>query len=243
MNKTAQTGQDDNFVHNKLLSRNNRLYWLGRYNERVYTTVKYIMGFYDLSIESGKTDYETFCRKLSIPSDVYSNTADFFRKYIFDIKNFDSIAANADYMLGNGMVLRETISSDTLSYLQMAVNALNLASKSSNINVQLQWVLDDIMAFRGSFDDFMENERLRNIVKCGISVERISLYTRLGIHREELETELHKLLNRSYKTNLNSNDKIREKIFNITIGSDIPFSQRRIPAEKILDCVENLFVV
>ncbi|MDR0943935.1 MAG: succinylglutamate desuccinylase/aspartoacylase family protein [Ruminococcus sp.] len=45
----------------------NRLFWLGRYNERVLTTLKYILNLYDKSIDS-EIDIDGYCRKLNIPN-------------------------------------------------------------------------------------------------------------------------------------------------------------------------------
>ena len=105
-------------------------------------------------------------------------------------------------MLGNGMVLRETITSPTLAYLQMAHSAMELAARSEAPGVELQWVLDDIMAFRGSFDDSVEAETTRNITKVGSLVERISLMLRLDWQLPRLERELLKLLARLRRTDL-----------------------------------------
>jgi hypothetical protein len=46
----------------------------------------------------------------------------------------------------------------------MAVTAMELAAKSSGPAVELQWVLDDIMAFRGSCEENIEEEINRNII-------------------------------------------------------------------------------
>lgn len=105
-------------------------------------------------------------------------------------------------MLGNGMVLRETITSPTLAYLQMAHMALGMAESSEAPLVELQWVMDDIMAFRGSFDDSVEAETTRNITKVGSLVERISLMLRLDWQLPRLERELLKLLARLRRTDL-----------------------------------------
>lgn len=58
------------------------------------------------------------------------------------------------------------------------------------------------MAFRGSYDDFIENENMRNIIKCGSGVERISLSLSLSYHLKAVATEIHKLLRRLEKTKL-----------------------------------------
>ena len=109
---------------------------------------------------------------------------------------------SVEAMLGNGMVLRETITSPTLAYLQMAHMALGMAESSEAPLVELQWVMDDIMAFRGSFDDSVEAETTRNITKVGSLVERISLMLRLDWQLPRLERELLKLLGRLRRTYL-----------------------------------------
>lgn len=109
---------------------------------------------------------------------------------------------SVEAMLGNGMVLRETITSPTLAYLQMAHMALGMAESSEAPLVELQWVMDDIMAFRGSFDDSVEAETTRNITKVGSLVERISLMLRLDWQLPRLERELLKLLARLRRTDL-----------------------------------------
>ena len=137
------------------LSKQNRLFWLGRYAERVYTTTQYMMKQYDRLIDGETVDYETFCQKMGIPC-AYDSGDDFCRRYLFDSTSPYSVQSGVEAMLGNGMVLRETITSPTLAYLQMAHSAMELAARSEAPGVELQWVLDDIMAFRGSFDDSVE---------------------------------------------------------------------------------------
>jgi uncharacterized alpha-E superfamily protein len=218
------------------LSKPNRLYWLGRYNERVYTSLKYMLKVYDTTIDGEPVDYPDICERLEMPC-VYRSSEDFFQRYVFDIDNYDSIARSADYMLGNGMVLRETLSSETLSYLQMAVNALTLGATSPSPAVSIQWVLDDIMAFRGSYQDYMVDETLRNIIRCGISVERISMYGRLSINPDEAVNEVKKLVGRMHKTTLSIYGPSEDVLLAIAMGNT---STR--PAQ-VVKSVESLFVV
>ena len=218
------------------LSKQNRLFWLGRYAERVYAAVQVLMEEYDRLIDGEGLDYTAFCRDMGIPC-VYISAEDFCRRYLFDGTNPHSIRSAVESMLGNGMVLRETISSPTLAYLQMAHGAMELAEHSDAPCVPLQWVLDDIMAFRGSFDDSVEEERIRNITKTGSQVERISLMLRMGWHRERLDRELQKLLNRLYKTGLQPNPQALEVVTACALGSE-PVSR-----QQLLESVEGLFTV
>ena len=59
-----------------------RLYWLGRYSERVYTTIKLFAVSYDSMIDK-YASYDEFCRKLDIPN-IYNSTDDFLARYCFD---------------------------------------------------------------------------------------------------------------------------------------------------------------
>ena len=65
------------------LSKQNRLFWLGRYAERVYGTIRYGMQVYDNLIDGAQVDYQGFCRKMGIPCD-YTSGEDFIRRYLFD---------------------------------------------------------------------------------------------------------------------------------------------------------------
>jgi len=216
-----------------VLSKQNRLYWLGRYNERVYTSLQHAMGLYDLAIDQPAADYRDLCERLEISGD-YPDISSFLRSWLFDADNPDSIAASAASMIGNGMVLRETISSTTLSYLQMAVNALTMAAESLSPLVELQWVLDDIMAFRGSYEDFMDDETLCQIIKCGILIERLSMFLRLEIRTEDLRPEMKKLLNSLLRSRLPVSQGAQEVLVDWLVNG------AQISREQLIESVESL---
>ena len=202
------------------LSKQNRLFWLGRYAERVYVTTQFLMQFYDALLDSTAPDYADFCRR-----------------YLFDGDQPCSVRASMDALLGNGMVLRETITSPTLSYLQLADSAMDLASRSEAPGVELQWVLDDIMAFRGSFDEAVDLDGVRNITKTGGTVERLSLMLRLDWQTDRLRQEMRKLLNRLYKTDLTADPAALQTI------TAYALEEADVPAPQLLHSVEGLFVV
>ncbi len=218
------------------LSKQNRLFWLGRYSERVYTCIQMMQEQYDRLIDGDGMDYAAFCLGMGIACP-YENGDDFCRRYLFDISDFNSVISSVESMLGNGMVLRDTITTPTLAYLQMARNAMVQAAESSSPGIQLQWVLDDIMAFRGSFDDTVDDENTRNITKCGVLVERISLMLRVNWQTERLPRELAKLLNRLYKTDLPRNQKAVDVISGQVLGDG------DVDHLALLSSVEGLFQV
>ena len=218
------------------LSKQNRLFWLGRYSERVHVSIRLMMEYYDKLLDGDRMDYQTYCRKMGIPC-VYRDGEDFCRRYLFDGESPYSIATAVEAMLGNGIVLRETITSRTLAYLQMAHGAMEMAARSDSPMVELQWVLDDIMAFRGSFDDTVEEEAARNIAKTGGMVERISLMLRLERQPERVDHELRKLLNRLYKTDLTPQPKALETVTARTLEG------KPVDRMTLLSSVECLFYV
>lgn len=122
-----------------------RLYWLGRYTERVYTTLRMFCQSFDVMIDELGDSYREFCKKLDIP-DSYGDKAAFLKQYPFDCENPDSIISNLDRAYGNAVVLRESIGSEALSYIQLAVYEMNKASASKAPLIELQHVIDDLLA-------------------------------------------------------------------------------------------------
>ena len=218
------------------LSKQNRLYWLGRYAERVYTTLQIMMKLYDGHIDGETVEYTEYCRRMGLGC-AYGSAEEFLRGMLFDAQEAGSVRSSVEAMLGNGMVLRETITSPTLAYLQMAHTAMEIASHSEAPSVELQWVVDDIRAFRGSFDDSVEAETARNITKTGGMVERISLMLRLDWQLERLDRELQKLMNRLYKTDLTPEKDALDVITRRAVGGE------DIDRVLLLNSVEGLFRV
>lgn len=93
------------------------------------------------------------------------------------------------------------------------------------------------MAFRGSFDDSVEQETARNITKSGTCVERISLILRLNWQQTRLERELQKMLNRLYKTGLPVNQEALEVVNRCAMGGET------VDRLTLLRNVEGLFQV
>ena len=216
------------------LSKQNRLFWLGRYSERVYATTRHMMKQIDLLIDGRPVAYQDYCARLGIPC-IYTSDEDFCRRYLFDAGDPNSVMSAAEAMLGNGMVLRETLTSQTLAYLEMAHSAMEMAGRSEAPVVELQWVLDDLMAFRGSFDDTVEAESARNITKSGGMVERLSLMIRLGAPADRTMRELRKLLNRLYKTDLTP-DAVA-----LAVVEGRAVEEKAVPDAQLLTAVEGLF--
>lgn len=176
----------------KSIENTDRLYWLGRYSERVYTTLKLFEHSYDTMVETGAGDYEGFCDSLEIPN-IYGSSEDFLRTYPFSTEDPNSIMSNLYRAYDNAIELREEIGSETLCYIQLAVYAMKKAAITDAPLLEFQKVRDNILAFWGIADDMIEDENTRNIIKVGKRVERIDLYGRLHVNKESMTREVNRL--------------------------------------------------
>ncbi len=183
------------------IGNTDRLYWLGRYSERVYTTIRLFAVSYDSMIDQPQYQYEQFCTRLDIPN-IYSSRADFTSRYCFDASDPNSIYSNLVRAYDNCVTLREEVGSETVSYIQLAMYDMEKAKKSDAPLLNLQHVVDNILAFWGIVDDSIDSENVRNIIKVGKRVERLDLYARLHMPAKEMLREVRRLAGRVPRTNL-----------------------------------------
>ncbi|MDM8124381.1 alpha-E domain-containing protein [Mediterraneibacter glycyrrhizinilyticus] len=99
------------------------LYWLGRYTERVYTTLRVFFHIYDKMIEQPEGSYAKYCERLNIPN-IYTSNRQFAMSYLFGENNPDSLRSNMERAYDNAVVLRDELSTTVLSYVQLALDAL-----------------------------------------------------------------------------------------------------------------------
>lgn len=179
-----------------------RLYWLGRYTERANATIRMFSKNFDSMIDGISDSYEEFCKMIDIPN-IYKDMEDFNQNYPFDENNPDSIISNLTRAYDNAIVLRESIGSETLSYIQLAIYEMQKAKVSESPLIELQNVLDDLLAFWGIADDVIDDFRIRNIIKAGKRIERIDLYARLGVGGKELVREVNRMIPRVERSGRN----------------------------------------
>ena len=219
------------------LNKASRLYWLGRYTERVYTGLKKVKPIYDAGVDGQEGDYAAYCRCLGIPGH-YTDTVDFCKRYFFDRNDPNSLASSLAYAYDNAVVLRDTLTTDTLSYIQLAANAMEKAAQGDSPAVALQWVLDDIRAFRGACEETIFDEETRSMIKLGTSVERVDLYLRLNEAPETTRKEFERLFNRLYKTQLTP-DKNRLALL---VDSLLDSSKPAAAVPEQIAALESLFL-
>ena len=177
--------------------------------------------------------YEEFCRDLDIPN-IYQSSEDFKTSYPFDKEDPNSIMSNLLRAYDNAIVLRETIGSETLSYIQLAIYEMNKAEKSQAPLIEMQKVMDNILAFWGIADDIMEDENSRNIIKVGKRVERIDLYGRLHQPRENLVREVSRLAGRIGRCNIHYNESVILNLLELVQAPELDYYSIVYEIERIL---------
>ena len=169
-------------------------------------------------------EYKEFCARQDIP-DIYQSTEDFAERYCFDEDDPNSILSNLTRAYDNAIVMREEIGSMTLSYIQMAVYAMNKAKQSRAPIFELQRVKDNIVAFWGIVDDSIDDEHVRSMIKLGKRVERLDLYARMHMDREELVRESGKLNRRIDRTGLTYSKKRLAHINYLVVEDEVDYEE------------------
>ncbi len=198
-----------------------RIYWLGRYTERAFTTLKSLERLYDKVIDRDSEHYRKYLDCFGL-CDTYGDYKTFFRSFIFDKNNSCSLSYSLERAYDNGIVLREEISTDSLAYLQLAKDKLKSAENTPQGLVVAMMPLEDILyGFYGCFTDHVYNEEISNIFLCAKYVERLELYIRLKYCIEKIRGEFTRLCifleripeNTPYRYDAKQLDAVSEIIF------------------------------
>lgn len=216
------------------IEQTDRLYWLGRYTERVYTTMRLYFHTYDTMLDELGRHYDDFCRSLDIPQ-IYHSAEDFCRRYPFDEEDCNSMISNLKRAYDNAIVLREEIGSEALSYIQLAVYEMQKAAVSRAPLLEFQQVLDNLMAFWGVCDDQIANETVRDVLKTGKRVERVDLYGRLRRRREDLEREISRLVGRVKKSGLNYRPESLRALQELLAAEELDYDRVVLETERLLE--------
>ncbi|WP_028902919.1 alpha-E domain-containing protein [Prevotella sp. P6B4] len=165
---------------NTIISANkaNCLFWLGRYEERVYITLHLLRKCYDMMIDGEIDDYLPIWTKLDVLG-VYGTNDEFTQGMMYDDANPGSIMAAQTKAMDNAILLREEIMSETLSYLEMSVALIKKCREEKNTNVmQLQPVIDWSLAFWGTAEQRLHNHKALYIMMMGRNIENLDMLLR-----------------------------------------------------------------
>lgn len=156
----------------------NRLFWLGRYVERVYMTMHLLRRVYDKMIDGQPADYESFWKKLDM-TDSYASTGEFTLGMMYDEENPGSVLSALNRAMDNAIMLREDIKSETMSYIEMSISLMKKMRLEAESNItNLQPLTDWMLAFRGSAAQRIEDPKVLSIIAIGQIVEKMDMMLR-----------------------------------------------------------------
>lgn len=156
----------------------NRLYWLGRYECRVYLTLHQLNKCFDEMIDGEPDDYTEFWSKLDATG-IYKTNEEFTFGMLYDDTNPCSVLSAQKYAMDNAILLREDIMSETLSYLEMSVALLKKCKQEATVNIShLQPVIEWALAFWGSAEQRLQNHKALDIMMIGRNIENLDMQIR-----------------------------------------------------------------
>lgn len=211
-----------------------RLYWLGRYTERTYTTIKEFFDGFDVMIEQPDY-YITYCHHLDIPN-VYVSPEDFIQRYLFDTGNIDSIISALYGVYDNAIMMRDALGTESLSYVELALTEMEEARTKTSFLLNLQRVVDYLLAFIACLDENVAERRIRGIFKSGKRQERMDLLLRLRKDKSEISKAFHMLTARILRADLPVNRKAYDELA-------ILMSEETICYPEAITLVEQIFEV
>lgn len=175
-------------VKNTIISavKANSLFWLGRYEERVYITLHLLRKCHDKMIDGELEDYWPIWQKLDTTG-AYQTIEEFTFGIMYDDTNPSTVMAAQTKAMDNAILLREDILSETLSYLEMSLALLKECRKKQEKNVIcLQPVIDWSLAFWGSAQQRLQNHKALYIMSIGRNVENLDMQLRFDYSYERV---------------------------------------------------------
>ena len=162
-------------------ARANRLFWLGRYAERVYLSLHFLRRYFDMYLDGNPVDFATYARNLGPEVESGMSFKDFSNIYMFDKNNPSSIMSCLTGANDNAILLREVIKSESLSYIQMSICYLERISKQDfgeDTIPSLQSVTDNLLAFFGSIEERLYDDKALALVRYGRFIESLDMHMR-----------------------------------------------------------------
>lgn len=232
-------------MENTVLSpaKANSLFWLGRYSERIYLELHLLRRCFDLMIDGKNEEYRKYI--IDIGNNVqYSDLASTRNGLVHDPNNPVSIISCMERANDNAILLRDEIMSPTLSYIQMGLEMLRKAVASGiepDVD-ELQKLTDWMLAFWGSIDERILNERTRRLLEIGRLVEKIDIHIRFRYKFFRIEDTLVSLQNLKDEEPLVF-DQIAMDTLSIILTQDNYAPEIGIYRDKVLGLIGSLVTI
>ena len=221
------------------LTKANRLFWLARYVERVFICLNAVKKYVDSDIDGNYGAYREYCERLAIP-DVYESAKDFRKRYLYDKTSGVSVYRMLVNAFDNAIELREDITSESLSYIHLALEVMEQCAESNARLSELQAVADYMMSFWGSIDENVFELRKMNILRLGRRLESLDMNVRLRTDWDKINEILKGgvLTNAEMLASVTDKDKVQrlkeliESHSGENHGEDV---------NEIIGCINRLF--
>ena len=177
-------------------SKAENLFWLGRYMERVFTTLDVFFPYYDRVMDTNLDAFKPFAQALDLPDDFEDFDA-FVNSFLYDKTNRDSVRSAIISAFYNAVILRPEIGSTLMQFIEMAMNRIVKASQHANVSQDIydqRDIADYILGFWGGIENSAIEPTMKAFIFLGKYLERIDLYTRFVFSDAVLQTTMRKLM-------------------------------------------------
>lgn len=171
-----------------------QLYWLGRYSERVYTTLGRLGKTYDANVDLETADFSEFYRALDLSFDTGLGLEELVASILYNADDPNSVCASMRAAFGNAIELRPELGTETVSYVELALIHLRASKDALSRLPRHRDVRDNLLAFWGSIEDGMGSMEAKAMIFFGKYVERLELWSRFGEPAATLDRPLRKLI-------------------------------------------------
>lgn len=168
------------------------LFWLGRYTERVYTTLTVFHDYADEQVDGNPYAYRELSQRLQLPFQDLEPEL-FPARFLHDTTEPLSVYSSMSAAFDNAVLLRGELTSENLSYIELSLARLRRSKDLPNGYLAHLRVLDTILAFWGSVEDTLTDIEVDDILHTGKYLERVDLYTRLRRPPADILTAIAKL--------------------------------------------------
>ena len=153
----------------------NNLFWLGRYEERVYITLHQLSKCCDKMIDGELEEYSIFWTRLDA-NGIYQSSEEFTFGMMYDEDNIASV-----------MAAQVKAKDNAILYLEMSVALLKECRNKQEMNLcNLQPVIDWSLAFWGAAEQRLHNHEALYIMMMGRNVENLDMLLRFDYDHERI---------------------------------------------------------
>ena len=157
----------------------NHLFWLGRYAERVYTTLALLRSSRDGETDGNRGAVACCFARLGCPLEYGCTEEQAILRFLYDPELAGSLRQSLESAYENSIVLREDLSTESLSYIYLCRKHINaLAEKKERNLFSLQPISDDMLAFWGAVAERLYEPLPLKITMLGKHVEYLDLHMR-----------------------------------------------------------------